>query len=300
MAIIDVPIPARPNRSLKERVAIVTGAGALEGGIGIGRASAILLAEDGCSVVCVDLNGELAQETVTLIEKDGIGTGIAVTADITKADDCKRIIDLTINKYGRIDILVNNVGVTGAKGTAVEVDMAAFMKGLEINVASMVQMAKYTIPAMAKNEGQWSGCIINMSSIAGLFGGTPNIMYPTSKGAIINMTRAMAANHASDRVRVNCICPGMVFTPMMYQGEQSISQAERHARKERTLLKAEGNGWDVGAAVRFLASDLARWVTGVVLPIDGGTTVVTGLLGIKGMDDTSFDSHNTSSISDHI
>ncbi|RFU30222.1 hypothetical protein B7463_g6115, partial [Scytalidium lignicola] len=146
--------------------------------------------------------------------------------------------------------------------------MGAFIKGLKINVASMVQMAKYAIPEMMKNEGQCAGSIVNMSSIAGLFGGTSNIMYPTSKEAIINMTR----------IRVNCICLGMVYTPMMYYSKDGISQQEREARKERSLLKTEGNGWDIGAAVRFLASDLARWVTGVILPIDAGTTAVTGLV----------------------
>ena len=180
----------------------------MPGGIGNGRAAAILLAEDGCAVVCADLKQELAQHTVDMIEKDGFGTGMAVAADVTKAEDCKRLVDAAVSKYGRLDILVNNVGVVGPKGTAVEVDMAEFMKGLEINVASMVQVAKYALPEMKKNEGQWAGSIVNLGSVAGLLGGTPNILYPTSKGAVVNMTRAMAANHAQDRIRINCVCPG--------------------------------------------------------------------------------------------
>jgi NAD(P)-dependent dehydrogenase (short-subunit alcohol dehydrogenase family) len=196
---------------LKGKVAIVTGAGAMLGGIGNGRAAAVLLAEDGCSVVCVDLKEELAQHTVDMIEQSGQGAGIAIAADVTNAADCQRIVDLAVSKYGRLDILVNNVGVTGPKGSSIEVDIAAFTRAMDINVTSMIQMAKYAIPEMAKNEGQCAGSIVNMGSVAGLKGGTPNILYPTSKGAIVNMTRAMAANHAAQRIRVNCVCPGMLF-----------------------------------------------------------------------------------------
>lgn len=198
----------RPTRSLKNRVAIVTGAGALPGGVGNGRATAVLLAEAGCSVVCVDLKEDLAQHTVDMIESEGLGAALAVQGNVTVAEDCQRIVDTTIGKYGRLDILVNNVGIFGPEGTAVEVDMERFMKGLEVNVASMIRMAKVCIPKMAANEGQWAGSIVNMSSVAGLRGGTPSILYPTSKGAIVNMTRAMASNHATDRIRVNCVCPG--------------------------------------------------------------------------------------------
>jgi NAD(P)-dependent dehydrogenase (short-subunit alcohol dehydrogenase family) len=177
------PLPLRPTRDLTGRVAIVTGAGSLPGGIGNGRAAAILLAEDGCTVVCADLKQELAQRTVDMIEANGFGAGMAFSGDVTKAEDCQRLVESTVEKYGRLDILVNNVGVLGPKGTAVDVDMGEFIRGLEINVASMVLMAKYAVPAMRKNEGQWAGSIVNLSSVAGLMGGGPNILYPTSKGA---------------------------------------------------------------------------------------------------------------------
>lgn len=296
------PIPPRPSRSLTGRVAIVTGAGATPKSIGNGRAAAVMLAEDGCAVICVDLKIDLAQETVDMINGDGHGRGVAIAADVTRADDCQRIVDLAVSTYGRLDILVNNVGAMGAKGSAVHVDIDAFMDGLRVNVASMVQMAKYSIPVMEKNEGQCAGNIVNMSSVAGLRGGTPHILYPTSKGAIVNMTRAMAVNHASQRIRVNCVCPGMarsvrhicrhsrqlltntgmVYTPMMYSNGAGMSPDERETRKARSLLKTEGNGWDVGSAVRFLASDLARWVTGIILPVDAGTTAATGI-GMQGL-----------------
>lgn len=175
----------RPTRSLKGRVAIVSGAGAAGDGIGNGRASAILLAEAGANVVCVDMKEDLAQKTADMIEKDGHSKAIAIPANVTSEDDAKAIVSKTIEAFGRIDILVNVVGVGGAEGTAEEVDMAQWAKGMEINVASMVIMAKYCIPHMAKNEGQWRGSVVNIASVAGIRGGTPHLLYPTSKGAIV-------------------------------------------------------------------------------------------------------------------
>lgn len=142
----------------------------------------------------------------------------------------------------------------------------------------MVKMSKYAIPEMEKNSGQWRGSIVNLASVAGIRGGNPHLLYPTSKGAIVNMTRAMAVHHAPQGIRVNCVCPGMVYTPMMYAppGGEPMQDAAREARKGRSLLKTEGTGWDVGAAVRFLAGDEARWMTAVILPVDAGATAAAG------------------------
>ncbi|KIX97456.1 uncharacterized protein Z520_06908 [Fonsecaea multimorphosa CBS 102226] len=274
-----------PERFLHGKVAIVTGAGAFGDGIGNGRAAALLLAQDGCSVVCVDLQHGLAQRTVEMIQAAaGTGAGVAVAADVTKEDDCRKVVALAVEKYGRLDILVNNVGITGPKGTATEVDLQAFYKAMEVNVGSMIMMAKYAIPEMRKNQGQCAGAIVNLASVAGLRGGHPAIFYPTSKGSVVNMTRAMATHHGKDRVRVNCVCPGMVYTPMMYGVKGGMSDAERKARASRSILRTEGSGWDVGAAVRFLASDCARWLTGVILPVDAGATAAVGL-GIPALHD---------------
>ena len=200
----------RPSRSLVGKVAIITGAGALGDGIGNARAAAILMAEDGCSVVCVDRDEKLAKRTVEMIVDEGKGKAISVQADVTSLEDCKRIVQTTMDTYGRLDILFNCVGVGGAAGTAVEVDMAEWAKGLEINISTMVNMSKFAIPEMVKNDAGrgYRGSIINMGSVAGLKGGTPHLLYPTSKGAIVNMTRAMAVHHAPDGIRVNCVCPG--------------------------------------------------------------------------------------------
>lgn len=199
-----------PSRSLKGKVAVVTGAGCAGDGIGNGRAISILLADDGCDVVCLDMNLEWAQKTAEIVNaKQGRGRAIATCGNVTSATDCEASIKLAIDTFGHLDILINNVGVSGASGTAVEVDMEQWGKSLEINVSSMVLMAKYAVPAMKNNEGELKGAIVNMGSVAGLKGGTPHLLYPTSKGAVVNMTRAMAAHHAQDGIRVNCVCPGV-------------------------------------------------------------------------------------------
>lgn len=195
----------RPTRSLEGRVAIVSGAGAAGDGVGNGRASAILLAEAGANVVCVDMKLDLAQRTAEMIEKDGHAKAIAVKANATVAEDCKNVVDTAIKEWGRLDIrkshihihncaqlnfcsVVNVVGVGGAAGTAVDVDMAEWAKSMEINVGSMVLMSKYSIPQMEKNEGQWRGSIVNIASVAGIRGGNPHLLYPTSKGAVVVRT----------------------------------------------------------------------------------------------------------------
>jgi len=201
-----------PSRSLHNKVAIVTGAGCAGDGIGNGRAIAILLADDGCNVICLDMNLDWANKTVEMVNaKAGRGTAIALQSNVTSAVDCEAAVQLALEKFGRLDILVNNVGISGASGTAVDVDMEQWAKSLEVNVSSMVLMVKYAVPAMAKNEGEVKGSIINMGSVAGIKGGTPHLLYPTSKGAVVNMTRAMAAHHAEDGIRVNCVCPGVSF-----------------------------------------------------------------------------------------
>lgn len=268
----------RPTRSLAGRVAIVTGAGAIGDGIGNARAAALLLAEDGCNIVCVDMNKNLADHTAEMVLSEGKGKAISIEANVTSAADCERVVTTAMKSFGRVDILFNCVGIGGASGTAVDVNMVEWAKGLEINISSMVMMAKYAIPEMRRNDNEagYRGSIVNMSSVAGLKGGTPHLLYPTSKGAIVNMTRAMAVHHANDGIRVNCVCPGMVHTPMMYA--KGMDDKAREARKNRNLLRTEGNGWDVGSAVRFLAGDESRWMTGVILPVDAGTTCATSQL----------------------
>ncbi|SPJ71333.1 related to short-chain alcohol dehydrogenase [Fusarium torulosum] len=270
----EIPIHP-PSRSLKGKAAIVTGAGCFGDGIGNGRAISIMLADEGCSVLCLDMNLEWATKTADMAnQRSGLRNAIPAQGDVTVSADCEKAVALAMESFGRLDILVNNVGIGGASGTAVDVDMAAWAAGLEVNVSSMVLMAKYAIPNMTKNHGEIKGSIVNMGSVAGLKGGTPHLLYPTAKGAVVNMTRAMAAHHAKDGIRVNCVCPGMLYTPMMYA--KGMTDEAREARKARSLLGTEGTAWDAACAVVFLASNHARWITGAILPVDAGTTAAVG------------------------
>ncbi|KAJ5741447.1 hypothetical protein N7533_010856 [Penicillium manginii] len=245
-------------------VAIVTGAGSPE--IGNGRATAILLARQGAKVALVDYNSEWAQETKRMIDLEG-GVSEVVQADVTDEKSCKMAVAKAIELFGKVDILVNIVGVGGTLGDATKLDLTAWERDFKINVTSMVLMCRHTIPEMRKNG---RGAIVNMSSVSGLLGGNPSLLYPTTKGAIIQMTRAMAAQHGPENIRVNCVCPGMVFTPMV-RG-RGMTDKMRQDRINQNLLKQEGTGWDVGYAILFLCSKEAKWITGLIMPVDGGTT----------------------------
>ena len=254
------------GRGLDGKVAIVTGAGSRGDGIGNGRAAAILLAREGVRVGLLDAVPAWAAETLRMIEAEG-GTALTIAGDVTASADCEAAVRTVVEVWGRLDVLVNNVGVGGPPGTAVDVDPAEWDKAMRVNVTSMMLMAKHAIPEMLKQGG---GSIVNLASVAGLLGGHPSLLYPTTKAAVIGLTRAMAAHHGPAGIRVNAIAPGMVYTPMVYS--RGMPPEMREARRRRSLLQTEGTGWDVGNAVVYLASDDARWVTGIVLPVDAGAT----------------------------
>lgn len=253
-------------RSLQGRVALVTGAGSRAEGIGNGRAAAILLARDGARVLLIDTMPEWARVTQEMIAREG-GQAQLRVCDVSRDEDCQGAVAQAVQSWGRVDILVNNVGIGGPVGTAVDLDLQAWDIALRVNVTSMMLMARHCIPHMAARQ---QGAIVNIASVAGLIGGHPNLLYPTSKGAVVNMTRAMAAHHGRQGIRVNCVAPGMVHTPMVYA--RGMTDERRQTRRLRSLLQTEGSGWDVGHAVRYLASDESGWVTGAVLPVDAGAT----------------------------
>ncbi len=250
---------------LENKVAIVTGAGAATDGIGNGRAAALLLARAGAAVVCVDRKGPRADATAQQIREMG-GQSITVEADVTSPIDAQRIVRSALEEFGRVDILDNNVGI-GSRGSVVEESQSNWDRVMNINVTSMFQMAKAVIPAMIEAGG---GSIINISSISAL---RPRGLtaYSTSKGAVIALTQAMAVDHGAEGIRVNCICPGPVYTPMVSAG--GMTETARDNRKKATLLNIEGTGWDIGNTVLFLASDLSRYMTGQILTVDGGVTL---------------------------
>ena len=247
---------------LDGKVAIVTGGGAAGDGIGNGRAAAILLAKAGARVVVVDRGAELAARTVAMIEALG-GKAIGCEADVTKPEDCRAMVEAALDRFGRLDLLDNNVGI-GSRGSVVEESQETWRRVMQVNVETMFLVAKHAIPAMIRAGG---GAIVNVSSISAL---RPRGLtaYSASKGAVIALTRAMAVDHGPDGIRVNCVAPGPVYTPMVYQ--RGMSEEARARRRTASLLGIEGTGWDVGRAVRFLLSDHARYVTGQTLIADGG------------------------------
>ena len=243
----------------------MTGGGAIADGIGNGRAAALILAEGGAKVLVVDLDLARAERTVEMIVDNG-GEAMALAADVTTDNGAKTMTELAVRNYGGLDILNNNVGI-GSRGSVVSETAEGWDRVMRVNVGSMFLCGKHAVPAMANSGG---GAIINVSSISAL---RPRGLtaYSTSKGAVIALTRAMAADHGSQGIRVNCVAPGPVYTPMVY--ERGMSGDARRARRQASLLGIEGTGWDIGHAVAFLCSERARYITGQVLVVDGGATV---------------------------
>jgi len=249
------------------KVAIVTGAGSSGEGIGNGRAAAILFAREGARVLLADRRIDAAVETQRIIEAEG-GACAAFEADVTDEGQCDAMVAAAVERWGKLDVLQNNVGI-GSRGTVLQNSAADWERVMRVNVTGMMLAARAAIPAMAAGGG---GAIVNISSIAALRprGLTP---YATSKGAVEALTRGLAADHAREGIRVNCIEPGPVYTPMAYAGGMSDEIRER--RRTASPLGIEGTGWDIGYASLFLASDEARYITGVVLAVDGGVLLTS-------------------------
>lgn len=250
---------------LEGKVAVVTGAGAAGDGIGNGRAAAILLARAGARVVAVDRDVALARRTVEMIAESG-GEALAFQADVTRPADCAAMVEAALDRFGRLDLLDNNVGIS-SRGSVVDETEERWRRVMRVNVDTMFLAARHAIPAMRRAGG---GAIVNVSSISAL---RPRGLtaYSVSKGAVIALTRAMAVDHGREGIRVNCVAPGPVYTPMVYAG--GMSEAARARRRQASALGIEGTGWDIGHAVRFLLSEQARYITGHVLVVDGGTTL---------------------------
>lgn len=250
---------------LTGRVAIVTGGGSRGEGVGTGKAASILFARHGARVLVVDRDEGAAAETVkTIREEDGEAEECA--ADLTSADGCATMVDRAMSRWGRLDILDNNVGIEGV-GTLLDTEKSDWELTFQVNVIATMLASKAAIPAMETGGG---GSIVNISSISAFRprGLTP---YSAAKGAVIALSRAMAVDHALQGVRVNCIAPGPIFTPMV--AAAGMAEDLRERRRKASLLQIEGTAWDVADTALFLVSDEARYLTGVMIPVDGGVSV---------------------------
>ncbi len=261
----------RPRFRLEGKVAIVTGAGSSGPGVGTGKATAILFAREGAKVLLVDRSAQQAEETLSAIREEG-GEASVFEADVTSTEDCRAMADAAVERYGEVNILFNNVGILG-RGTVVDVDEDHWDQVLNVNLKSMVLTSKHTIPKMVEAGG---GSIINVSSIAGIRAGSGGaaVPYAASKSGIIGLTSTMAVTHGRDNIRVNCIAPGHIYTPMV---AGAMADEFRDLRRRAGPLGTEGEAWDIGWAAVFLASDESRWVSGIVMPVDAGLLATTPL-----------------------
>jgi NAD(P)-dependent dehydrogenase (short-subunit alcohol dehydrogenase family) len=262
---------------LSNKTAIVVGAGQQPGEtIGNGRATAIRFAQEGANVLVVDKNLDWADDTLKMIEKEG-GKGKVQVADITKESDCAAIAKACIRHFGKIDILHNNVGRSEGDTSTVEMDPDIWDKLMAMNLKGMFMTCKYILPVMREQQ---DGVIINISSIASIC--THNsIAYKTGKGAVNTMTHHLAMENAEFGIRANAILPGLMDTPMAIERrarEQNVHRDEvRKGRHDRVpLLRKMGTAWDVANAAVFLASDDAQYITGLIMPVDGGLSSSIG------------------------
>jgi NAD(P)-dependent dehydrogenase (short-subunit alcohol dehydrogenase family) len=246
---------------LKDKVAIVTGAGSIRPGMGNGKATAILFAREGAKVAAIDRNLDAAEETVSMIRNEG-GDAIAVQADVLKEPDAQKLVEITISKYGKLDILFNNVGgARGNNGLGVSIEDWDFT--MNLNLKSVLLVCKYAVPEMIKNGG---GAIVNNSSMAAYQ--SHNIYaYSASKAGVIALTRCLAVGLAKYNIRVNCVAPGLMDTPMV---ASIMTESRIRTVEERVPLKRHGKAEETAYTVLFLASPEASYITGQTIPVDGG------------------------------
>jgi NAD(P)-dependent dehydrogenase (short-subunit alcohol dehydrogenase family) len=261
---------------LEGKKAVIVGAGQTPGTtIGNGRAMAMLFAQEGADVLCVDKRIASAEETVGMIAANG-GKAAAFAADVTKAEDCRAIAAEGVKRFGRIDVLVNNVGIGRGDAPPHVIEEEAWDRIMEINLKSFVMTTRHVLPVMRQ---QRSGAILNISSLASI-AGHDMLAYEVSKAGVNRLTAAVAQGNAKYGIRCNVILPGLMDTPMAIVGRSEAtgrSQDELRAqRNARVPLGQMGTGWDTAYAALFLCSDEAKFITGVALPVDGGMSTRIG------------------------
>jgi len=248
--------------SLEGKVAIITGAAS-----GIGLATAKLLAEMGAKVALLDIEETKGKKAEEKIKKLGRKAKF-YCCDVTSILDCKKTTEDVYREFGKIDILFNNAGVTRRKDV-VELNEEEWDLVLKVNLKGIYLLSSYVIPHMIKNGG---GSIINTGSGWGLKGGSKAAAYCAAKGGVVNLTRAMAIDHGRQNIRVNCVCPGDVDTPLLHEEATQLGEDEAEFLKKAAdrPLNRIGQPEDIAKAVLYFASDMSSWVTGAILVVDGG------------------------------
>jgi NAD(P)-dependent dehydrogenase (short-subunit alcohol dehydrogenase family) len=261
---------------LDGKVAIVVGAGQTPGEtIGNGRAASILFAREGARVMLVDRKLDTAQETEKLIRDDG-GDALSFEADVTKAADCEAFAKACVDHFGRIDILHNNVGIGAGDGNVHQLSEEHWQRIFDVNLKSMFLTCKHVLPVMRE---QHSGSIVNISSIAAICA-VPMLAYKVSKAGVNALTQQIAMANARRGIRCNAIMPGLMNTPMAIEAWVSMGadrdEIVRRRDEQVPLGGKQGTAWDIANAALFLHSDEAKFITGVVLPVDGGQSIKVG------------------------
>jgi NAD(P)-dependent dehydrogenase (short-subunit alcohol dehydrogenase family) len=248
--------------TLKNKVAIITG-----GASGIGRATALLFAREGAAVTIVDIDEAQGKSAITEIEAEN-GKAIFIKCDVTRSEDCQGAIEKAVVTFGGLDILFNNAGII-RRTNLLDTSETEWDRVMDVNVKSVFLMSKFAIPYM---ENRGGGVIINTSSGWGLKGGGNAVTYCASKGAVTNMTRAMAIDHGLQNIRVNAVCPGDTDTPMLRNEAEQLGQPEELFMAEAAdrPLGRYAQPEEIASAVLFLASDASGYVTGTTLVVDGG------------------------------
>jgi NAD(P)-dependent dehydrogenase (short-subunit alcohol dehydrogenase family) len=261
---------------LDGKVAIVVGAGQTPGEtIGNGRATSILFAREGARVMLVDRRFDSAEETEKTIRDEG-GDAVAFAADVTKASDCAAMVEACIDQFGRVDILHNNVGIGAGDNNAHNLEEDAWRRILDVNLTSMFLTCKHVIPIMREQK---SGSIVNISSVAAVCS-VPMLAYKVTKAGVNALTQQVAMANARHGIRCNAIMPGLMNTPMAIEAWVSMGadrdEIVRRRDEQVPLGHKQGSAWDVAHAALFLHSDEAKFITGVLLPVDGGQSVKVG------------------------
>lgn len=257
------------DRKLEDRVALVFGAGSVGEGWGNGKAAAVAYARAGAKVVAVDRDEQAAAATAGIIEREG-GAALTVGADVTRLAEVESAVRAAMDRFGRVDILHNNVGIT-SQGGPVETSEEVWDRVMTVNVKSMFLTCKCVLPIM---EGQGRGAIVNISSLASIrWTGYNYSAYYASKGAVNQFTKGIAIEYAARGIRANCILPGLMDTPHIYQQISGFYGAREEmvaARNKASPTGQMGDGWDIAHAAVFLASDEAKYINGIELVVDGG------------------------------